>query len=637
MGITAITIENFKGIHEPITIEFKPITLLFGPNSSGKSTVLQALHYAREIFERGNIDPDFTALGGTSLNLGGFVSLVHNRDLNLPISLRFNFDVENIDLSDFLPKTTEFVEISFRNQDTINEILNLPKSGWVKIDVRWDKTTNRPMIDLLEIGINQTIFCQFRPNLMNNRLELLLFESPLLSSIEKENEFLNFEFNNFMSPEDQKGGAENVDVEYDWEKYQEERSASVDYIPPQEDMQEDWGDKLDDMESDYYTDDYEDDGQSHREDDEYEEDWDDVQEHDIIDQDFEEKGPDLPPIEIYEEQIKRKPNDSNYPENGTSVQDNQAKTRIPMEQASILSLLNKHVILKERGEDESGKADLIFSLMIGSLITVIVSFIRESLSKLRYVGPLRELPARNFEAAKSRDDSRWSRGLAAWDILHNSEPSFVRKVNNWLEGSENLNAGYTALIKEFREIPVDSPLMTALTTGKLLDQDQEAVQALLNLPIKRRVVLKEKHNGIEVLPSEVGTGISQVFPVVVAAVHTKSGIVVIEQPELHIHPAFQVALGDLFITESQGKDIVFLLETHSEHLMLRLLRRIRETTEGTLPPGKLPLDPKNLAVYFLEQTEKATHISKIRVDKEGEFIDKWPKGFFDEREEELFF
>ena len=49
MGITAITIENFKGIKEPVRVELKPITLLFGPNSAGKSTIIHALHYAHEL------------------------------------------------------------------------------------------------------------------------------------------------------------------------------------------------------------------------------------------------------------------------------------------------------------------------------------------------------------------------------------------------------------------------------------------------------------------------------------------------------------------------------------------------------------------------------------------------------------
>lgn len=88
MLISALTIENFKGIGSPVKIVFKPITLLFGPNSAGKSTILQALHYAREIFERQNFDPDKTLEGGESLDLGGFKNLVHKFDLSKSITLR---------------------------------------------------------------------------------------------------------------------------------------------------------------------------------------------------------------------------------------------------------------------------------------------------------------------------------------------------------------------------------------------------------------------------------------------------------------------------------------------------------------------------------------------------------------------
>ena len=62
--ITAITIENFKGIAEAITIPIRPITLLFGKNSAGKSTILQAMHYAREILQHRNPDPDKTVRWG---------------------------------------------------------------------------------------------------------------------------------------------------------------------------------------------------------------------------------------------------------------------------------------------------------------------------------------------------------------------------------------------------------------------------------------------------------------------------------------------------------------------------------------------------------------------------------------------
>jgi AAA15 family ATPase/GTPase len=63
MRLIRIEIENFKGIGERQIVEMRPITLLFGPNSAGKSTILQALHYLREVLERGNVDPDVTIAG----------------------------------------------------------------------------------------------------------------------------------------------------------------------------------------------------------------------------------------------------------------------------------------------------------------------------------------------------------------------------------------------------------------------------------------------------------------------------------------------------------------------------------------------------------------------------------------------
>src|SRR6266511_5634634 len=87
MRLSRIEIENFKGIGQRQVIELRPITLLFGPNSAGKSTILQALHYAREILERQNLDPDVTITGGR-LDLGGFLSLVHQHDLRRAITIR---------------------------------------------------------------------------------------------------------------------------------------------------------------------------------------------------------------------------------------------------------------------------------------------------------------------------------------------------------------------------------------------------------------------------------------------------------------------------------------------------------------------------------------------------------------------
>src|SRR3954453_21245671 len=96
--ITAITIENFKGISEPVRLELRPITLLFGQNSAGKSSLLHALIYAREVFERHNLDADRTLSAGEHLDLGGFRTFIHDHDLKRTIRLTFEMDLDGIDL-----------------------------------------------------------------------------------------------------------------------------------------------------------------------------------------------------------------------------------------------------------------------------------------------------------------------------------------------------------------------------------------------------------------------------------------------------------------------------------------------------------------------------------------------------------
>ena len=96
-------------------------------------------------------------------------------------------------------------------------------------------------------------------------------------------------------------------------------------------------------------------------------------------------------------------------------------------------------------------------------------------------------------------------------------------------------------------------------------------------------------------------------------------------------------MGDLFIESALGeRKNTVILETHSEHLILRLLRRIRETTEDILPQGARPLRPEDVSVVYVEPGDEGVKVSPLRIDETGEFIDRWPKGFFEEREDELF-
>ena len=98
-------------------------------------------------------------------------------------------------------------------------------------------------------------------------------------------------------------------------------------------------------------------------------------------------------------------------------------------------------------------------------------------------------------------------------------------------------------------------------------------------------------------------------------------------------------MGDLFIEAAILFDYhekTLLVETHSEHIMLRLLRRVRETAEGDLPSKRMKIEPNDLSVIYVEKSPNGIRFKPLRVSDDGDFIDRWPKGFFDERAEELF-
>jgi hypothetical protein len=281
--------------------------------------------------------------------------------------------------------------------------------------------------------------------------------------------------------------------------------------------------------------------------------------------------------------------------------------------------------------------------LLSELILGPARIARRCLGDMTYIGPLREIPSRAYRAQVSPDESRWAHGLAAWDLLYTSPgDGLISRVNDWLADPARLNSGYRLERLEYREIPVPGPFALMFQRG-LSDDDLPELQELYEqLPSRRDLILRDTQTGIDVGPSDVGVGLSQLIPVVVGTLAKEAGLLSIEQPELHIHPAIQVGLGDLFAAEVHAdgqeviRDRVLLIETHSEHIMLRLLRRVRETAEGGLPPGAPPLQPDDIAVIYVENLEEGVRFKSIRVNEEGDFIDRWPHGFFDERDHELF-
>jgi hypothetical protein len=183
-----------------------------------------------------------------------------------------------------------------------------------------------------------------------------------------------------------------------------------------------------------------------------------------------------------------------------------------------------------------------------------------------------------------------------------------------------------------QETPVDSQTLIALLQE--LAPDSSVPKGGVIEQVGNQWGLWDEGRQCEVAFTEVGVGISQLFPLIVAAVVARQGLVTCEQPELHVHPRIQVGIGDL-LTQANNQSS-FLIETHSEHLILRILRRIRESTEGDLPNGLQPLAPEDVSIIYLDTAVGGAKATRIEIDRYGEFTSRWPSGFFAERSEELF-
>ena len=124
--------------------------------------------------------------------------------------------------------------------------------------------------------------------------------------------------------------------------------------------------------------------------------------------------------------------------------------------------------------------------------------------------------------------------------------------------------------------------------------------------------------------TDVGFGVSQILPVLVLLFYVPEGsTVILEQPEIHLHPAVQAGLADVFIDAIKRRKLQIILESHSEHLLQRLQRRM---AEFTLNPEKA-IDPEVINLYFTSIKEGRSELTTLDLDEYGN-IRNWPDGFF---------
>lgn len=258
------------------------------------------------------------------------------------------------------------------------------------------------------------------------------------------------------------------------------------------------------------------------------------------------------------------------------------------------------------------------NIILDDYIVNVSELVCKYLNRINYIGPLRDFPERSYSFSGNILSNVGKTGGNMPDMLFR-RPEIVESINKWFSLFD--------IDYKLRIIPIANDLFT--------------------------ISLRDKKTKCTISPKDVGFGISQLLPILVQGIISQHNIICIEQPEIHIHPRLQAELGSFIaacadrwqdIDPERAKDEwpppepgnQFIIETHSEHLILRLLRLIRDTTNGELKEGEKPLRPEDVAVIYARPTEHGAELMELRISEDGDFIDKWPDGFFTERAKELF-
>lgn len=554
--IKSLSVKNFKGFSDEVRIDLRPITLLFGANSAGKSSVLHALQYVREILDRNNANADRTAQGGEAIDLGGFMNLVHGRSVERQIEVEVEMELGESSIPELVPEA--FEEWQTQEEDVWNfynslqAIRNKVERVSVRLTIGWNSLREEPVVMGYEVGTNGNwcVGLEASRDGRDTRMRL------------------NRQNSIFM---DEAPDAEALLAELD------------DWVSPQ------------DLEAETSQ---------------------------------EEEG--VEPI-------------------SGALQSPAAETDMPMAQRSVLPDLLYAV--QEAGLERPGKGlrawltgfngalprlgEMLYipapgaqgaaNIYIAREFTAFLSWLtigpamllRDQLRKLRYIGPLRRIPPRGFEVSLTKSEAAWSDGMAAWEALMTGPQSLVDGCSEWMISTGKLGTGYSLSRRQLQEFDMSTPEPSAVGRPR------------------PRIALTDAA-GLAHQAQDIGVGISQVLPVVVAAQEANASVVCIEQPELHVHPAVQVGLGDLFIDGALNKGLSFLIETHSEHLVMRLQRRMREAAMGELPEGMPRVDPASVSMLYLGRSVSgAVTVTPIGLTEQGKFDSAWPDGFFPERTVEV--
>ena len=224
----------------------------------------------------------------------------------------------------------------------------------------------------------------------------------------------------------------------------------------------------------------------------------------------------------------------------------------------------------------------------------------ELMDSIYYLGPLREHPRREYHWGGSSPEDVGQRGERTMDAILAATRDEQRR-----------SLGYKKRKQSFQEIIAH----WLRELGLIHEFRLEEIAKGTNL---YRAMVMTSRSSVPTALTDVGFGVSQVLPALVLLYYVPEGsIVLMEQPEIHLHPRVQSGLADVMLNIAEARNVQIVVESHSEHLMRRLQRRVAEENASA----------DDVKLYFVSATRRGAQLSDLALNKWGE-IENWPDKFF---------
>lgn len=231
------------------------------------------------------------------------------------------------------------------------------------------------------------------------------------------------------------------------------------------------------------------------------------------------------------------------------------------------------------------------------------------LQRIVYLGPLRDYPHRNYAWTGATPATVGHRGEEAIQVL--LADASQRSPRGQTERSPRTVRGSAT-------VDVVTYWLQRLGIANSLSFEQVGRGARI-----WEALIEQQPGTTKANLADVGFGVSQVLPVIVALLSAQPGsLVILEHPEIHLHPRIQSELADLLIDVASAGEIQILVESHSEHLLARIQRRIAEGNRNGSG-----LTPEDVRLYFCELEQGTSKLTPLEIQPSG-VITNWPPDFF---------